>query len=124
MRTREIQVQNEEIQAQNEEISAQSEEIMRINENLEEMVQERTGELEKKNKALEEYAFINAHKLRSPVATILGLLNLISKTKLDPEALEINRRLQHTADELDCVVRSITKAIERADRKIPKVKDD
>lgn len=124
MRTREIQVQNEEIQAQNEEISAQSEEIMRINENLEDMVQERTRELERKNKVLEEYAFINAHKLRSPVATILGLLNLISKTKLDDEALEINRRLQLTADELDNIVRSITKTIERADRKIPKVKDD
>lgn len=124
LRTREIQQQNEEIQTQNEEISAQSEEILRINENLEDMVQERTRELEKKNKALEEYAFINAHKLRSPVATILGLLNLISKTRLDDEGNEITRRLHHTAEELDCIVSSITKAIERADRKIPKLKDD
>ena len=124
MRTREIQLQNEEIQVQNEEISAQSEEILRINENLEEMVQNRTRELERKNKALEEYAFINAHKLRSPVATILGLINLISKTKLDHEGSEINRRLHQTADELDSVVSAITKAIERGDRKIPKMKDE
>jgi ligand-binding sensor domain-containing protein len=124
MRTREIQLQTEEIQVQNEEISAQSEEILRINENLEEMVQNRTRELERKNKALEEYAFINAHKLRSPVATILGLINLISKTKLDHEGAEINRRLHKTADELDSVVTAITKAIERGDRKIPKMKDD
>ena len=124
MRTREIQLQNEEIQVQNEEISAQSEEILRINENLEEMVQNRTRELERKNKALEEYAFINAHKLRSPVATILGLINLISKTKLDHEGAEINRRLHQTADELDNVVSAITKAIERGDRKIPRIKDE
>ena len=124
LRTREIQMQNEEIQTQNEEISAQSEEILRINENLEEMVQERTRELERKNKALEEYAFINAHKLRSPVATILGLINLFSKIKLSDEGLEINKRLQQTADELDTVVSSITKAIERGNRKIPKLKDD
>jgi light-regulated signal transduction histidine kinase (bacteriophytochrome) len=117
-------MQKEEIQVQNEEISAQSEEILRINENLEEMVQERTRELERKNRALEEYAFINAHKLRSPVATILGLINLISKTKLDHEGTEINRRLQNTADELDGIVTSITKAIERGERKIPKVKND
>lgn len=123
LRTREIQQQSDEIQTQNEEISAQSEEILRINENLEEIVQERTRDLERKNKALEEYAFINAHKLRSPVATILGLINLISKTKLDAEGNEINRRLQNTADELDNVVTSITKAIERSERKIPKVKD-
>lgn len=124
MRTREIQLQNEEIQVQNEEISAQSEEILRINENLEEMVQDRTRELERKNKALEEYAFINAHKLRSPVATILGLINLISKTKLDHEGVEINRRLQDTAGELDGIVSAITKAIERGDKKIPKLKDE
>ncbi len=124
MRTREIQLQNEEIQVQNEEISAQSEEILRINENLEDIVQERTRELERKNKALEEYAFINAHKLRSPVATILGLINLFSKTRLDHEGVEINRRLQDTAEELDGIVSAITKAIERGDKKIPRLKDE
>ena len=124
LRTREIQQQSDEIQTQNEEISAQSEEILRINENLEEIVQERTRDLERKNKALEEYAFINGHKLRGPVATILGLINLFSKTKLDAEGKEINRRLQNTADELDGIVSSITKAIERSEKRIPKVKDD
>ena len=124
LRTKEIQQQSDEIQTQNEEISAQSEEILRINENLEEIVQERTRDLERKNKALEEYAFINGHKLRSPVATILGLINLFSKAKLDAEGMEINRRLQNTADELDSVVSSITKAIERSERKIPKIRGD
>jgi light-regulated signal transduction histidine kinase (bacteriophytochrome) len=117
-------MQNEEIQAQNEEISAQSEEILGINENLEHMVRERTAELERKNKALEEYAFITAHKLRSPVATILGLLNLLPKTNCNIEREEINRRLQHTADELDSIVSTITKAIERGFRKAPRRKDE
>jgi ligand-binding sensor domain-containing protein len=117
-RTREIQKKTEEIQAQNEEIMAQAEEIKGINENLEALVMQRTAELEKKNLALEEYAFINAHKLRSPVASILGLVHLISKTKLDPEAKEINEHLQQSAEELDKVVSSITKAIERGDKLI------
>ena len=124
IRTMEIQRQTEEIMTQNEEISAQSEEISVINENLENLVKERTQEIERKNKVLEEYAFINAHKLRSPVATILGLINLFSKTKLDAEGIEINKRLQHTANELDDIVRSITKAIERGERKKPKQKND
>jgi ligand-binding sensor domain-containing protein len=117
-RTREIQRKTEEIQAQNEEIMAQAEEIKGINENLESMVKQRTAELEKKNLALEEYAFINAHKLRSPVASILGLVNLLSKTKLDPEAKEINTHLEQSAEELDKIVSSITKAIERGDKTI------
>jgi signal transduction histidine kinase len=118
-RTLEVQRQNDEIQAQNEEIMAQAEEIKGINENLELLVQERTTELERKNKALEEYAFINAHKLRSPVASILGLINLISKTHLDDDGKEINKRLKQSAEELDDIVRSITKAIEKGEKQIP-----
>jgi light-regulated signal transduction histidine kinase (bacteriophytochrome) len=115
-RTLEIQRNSEEIQAQNEEIMAQAEEIKGINENLEMLVRERTAELERKNKALAEYAFINAHKLRSPVASILGLVNLLNKSELNDECKVINRHLLNSADELDDIVRSITKAIERGDK--------
>ena len=115
-RTAEIQRQHDEIRAQNDIIISQAEEIKGINENLEMLVHDRTAELERKNKALEEYAFINAHKLRSPVASILGLVHLIGKTSLDDEGKEISRRLSQSADELDDIVRSITKAIERGDK--------
>ena len=115
-RTMEVQRQNDEIQAQSEEIMAQTEEIKGINENLESIVHARTSELERKNKALEEYAFINAHKLRSPVASILGLVHLISKTQLDDEGREIAKRLRQSADELDDIVRSITRAIEKGEQ--------
>ena len=64
------------MEAQAEKLQAQAEEI---NDHLEELVKSRTIELEKKNKALEEYAFINAQKLRSPLATILGLVNLMKR---------------------------------------------
>jgi ligand-binding sensor domain-containing protein len=116
-RTKEIQTKTEEIQAQNEEIMAQAEEIQGINENLEMLVKQRTAELEKKNQALEEYAFINAHKLRGPVASILGLLNILSKCNPEDDTKVIREHLYHSAAKLDGVVRSITKAIEKADNK-------
>lgn len=116
-RTKEIQIKTEEIQAQNDEIMAQAEEIQGINENLEMLVKQRTAELEGKNQALEEYAFINAHKLRGPVASILGLLNLLEKNNPEDEIRVIRTHLQHSAEKLDAVVRSITAAIEKADRK-------
>jgi signal transduction histidine kinase len=112
----EIRLQNEEIKAQNQEIQAQGEEIRGINENLEGIVRSRTAELEKKNQALEEYAFINAHKLRSPVASILGLINLMNKVPLNEEGRNIQEHLQISADRLDEIVSSITKAIERGDK--------
>ncbi|HZI25468.1 MAG TPA: hypothetical protein VFD46_10335 [Chryseolinea sp.] len=111
-----LQESNEEIQAQNEEIISQGEEIRVINENLEKIVLERTKELEKKNKALEEYAFINAHKLRSPVASILGLVNLLKKTSLDEEAKSIMPHLLDSTGKLDDIVSDITKTIERGER--------
>jgi signal transduction histidine kinase len=110
-----LQLSNQEILEQNEEIQAQAKNIQKINNNLEHIVHLRTIDLEKKNKALEEYAFINAHKLRSPVASILGLVNLISKTNLDDEGQIILSHLEQSTVQLDTIVGSITKTIERAD---------
>lgn len=103
------------LRASNDEIKAQAAEIKRINENLEAIVHERTAALERKNKALEEYAFINAHKLRSPVASILGLVNLLTKLDLGKDAKSINDHLKDSAEKLDEIVGDITKAIERGD---------
>jgi hypothetical protein len=105
-----------EILKKNEEIQAQTEEIKAINESLEKRVAERTFELERKNKALEDYAFINAHNLRSPVASILGLINLLQHVKSEKEAEEIREHMKVSAERLDEVVRTITESIERSDQ--------
>jgi signal transduction histidine kinase len=107
------------LQASNEEIQAQDEEIKRMNENLEELVHERMKELEKKNAALEEYAFITAHKLRSPVASIMGLTNLIRKIpaiQSNEEAKVVCEHLEDSTQKLNNIVRSITVAIEKGDK--------
>ena len=115
-RTLELQKQSDEIQTQNEKIQSQTEEIQEINDNLELLVKERTAALEKKNKAAEESAFIIAHELRAPVASILGLINLVSKCELNGEAKTIVNHLEGSADRLNTVVRDITRAIERGDK--------
>ncbi len=108
-----LQLSNEQIQNQNDELKRQKEIIDRINENLESLVKERTHELEKKNVALEEYAFINAHNLRAPVASILGLINLMNRIDHDDESKKLVEHLRTSASKLDEVVNSITRAIER-----------
>ena len=72
--------------------------------------------LERKNKASEESAFIIAHELRAPVASVLGLINLISKCELNDDAKTIVEHMTDSAEKLEVVVRNITKAIERGDR--------
>ncbi|HLZ17796.1 MAG TPA: histidine kinase dimerization/phospho-acceptor domain-containing protein, partial [Cyclobacteriaceae bacterium] len=108
------------IESKTHEIQAQAEEIKGINENLETLVRERTIELERKNKAIEEYAFINAHELRAPVASILGLIHLMQKLELNNDEKVYLEHLQQSAKKLDAVVGSITEAIERGDFKLPR----
>lgn len=104
------------LQQSNNEIQTQAEEIKMINENLEHLVKQRTLELEKKNAALEEAAFINAHKLRSPVASILGLTNLLIKTELTPESKVITEHLDGSVKKLDEIVSSISRTIEESEK--------
>jgi signal transduction histidine kinase len=103
------------LKTSNEAIRIQAEQIKTINENLERVVQERTAELMKKNQALEEYAFINAHKLRAPVASILGLIPIIRSIPLDEEGKNVVSHLEISTQKLEAIVSSITKAIERGD---------
>jgi signal transduction histidine kinase len=110
-----VEERTQEIQKKNEEIQSQAEEINGINENLEMLVKQRTAELEKKNNALEESAFIIAHELRAPVASVLGLINLISRAKLDEEGKAIVHHMKDSAEKLNAIVRAITTAIERGD---------
>jgi signal transduction histidine kinase len=108
-----VQERTLEIKRKNEEIQAQAKEISSINQNLEGLVKERTHQLEAKNKALEEYAFINAHELRAPVASILGLINLMKSIELKDDEKIYLKHLETSAERLDSVVREIGRAIEK-----------
>ncbi|MBL7841965.1 MAG: hypothetical protein JNJ75_17590 [Cyclobacteriaceae bacterium] len=82
---------------------------------LEEKVQERTRELTLRNNQLSEYAFINAHKLRAPLARILGLTELMAREEHSQEIIRLNRLLKNESESLDLIIRSISEAI-REDR--------
>jgi hypothetical protein len=63
-----------------------------------------------KNKKLTEIAFLQSHMVRRPVASVLGLANLINyENPADPINLEIIPRLQTAAKELDAVIVKVVK---------------
>jgi signal transduction histidine kinase len=92
-------------------------EIERINGNLEALVKKRTAELETKNAALEEAAFINAHKLRAPVASILGLANLLKRELVSEDGKTLLHHLESSTQKLDEIVTQINITLEKSDRK-------
>lgn len=80
-----LQESKEEVMAQNEELQLYQEEIKGLNDSLEQLVGEKSTELAQRNHQLTEYAFFNAHGLRAPVATILGLYEVL---RLSPDPAE------------------------------------
>ncbi|NJN25898.1 MAG: PAS domain-containing protein [Cyclobacteriaceae bacterium] len=104
--------QRQEIEHINEELKQSNEEIRNINQNLENRVKERTQYLEAQNKQLSEYAYINAHLLRGPMCSILGLVNLMATSKPN-DAEPLIFHMQKSSQELRAVVDKISKAIEK-----------
>jgi tetratricopeptide (TPR) repeat protein len=60
----------------NQKITEQKENLNQINHHLEEIIDERTKDLQVKNKKLADYSLHLSHQIRGPIATLKGLLNL------------------------------------------------
>lgn len=109
---RSLEVKNVELMEANDEILIQAEKIKDINDNLEYLVKKRTQELEKRNQQLEEYAHLNAHQLRAPICTTLGLYNLLENPEIRNEEIPIIlTKLKDTIKDLNRVTKEVTKVI-------------
>lgn len=109
---RKVQERTKEILTQHDEIKRQNSEIRNLNINLEKIVEERTRKIEIQNKKLIEYANFNAHQLRAPIARVLGLLEL---ARMNDEELTMDvllDMLKGEIDDLDRIVRSMSRALE------------
>lgn len=106
---------NEEIESQANQLYTLNKHLHQLNTSLENRIKERTSILEKQNKVLAEYAFFNAHRLRAPVASILGLLNLIDQLKLSKEDSIIIEHLKTSGKELDNIIYELSKNLEQED---------
>jgi hypothetical protein len=100
-----------EIETQNEELIQSQENLFQLNNHLEQIVQERTEEIEKKNERLIRYAYSNAHHLRGPVARVLGLIHL-SKLENSLDYPFLFQKIEEQTKEIDEVVKSINKELE------------
>jgi signal transduction histidine kinase len=116
---KELQKTIAELQTSEEELKASQEELTLINENLNGLVQERTLTIIDQNKKLVNHAFINAHKVRSPLARIQGLVNLLSYEgdQLNDNAKEIQRLLEESSTELDAILREVRINLDGAEYK-------
>jgi len=108
-----ILFQKEAIESQAIALLKLNEELQILNTTLEKRIVERTTQLTLQNQRLSEYTFINAHKLRAPVASILGLINLLNQVS-EHERDMVLRHLKTCSEELDHVIHEVSKDLEAA----------
>lgn len=102
-----IQEKNEEILSQADELQSVNDAMKRINIDLEAMVEERTREVRMQNEKLIEYAYFNAHKVRGPLARIMGLVNVLDLEEHNNSVRLFTEKMRDSALELDDVIREI-----------------
>jgi signal transduction histidine kinase len=102
---------NAKIQDQHNKLLKSYEKMTYINEILEEKVKDKTFRIEAKNNQLSEIAFANAHKVRGPLARILGLLHLI---EIDPsKKQDYLAKINTEALDMDEIIRVVGRSIEK-----------
>jgi K+-sensing histidine kinase KdpD len=133
LRTEEIATQNEEILANLEFISErnqQLEEAKKIieeknriietrNQSLGQEVEKKSGSLRESNRELikninqlEQFSYTVSHNLRSPVARLIGLSNILHHAKNPEETKDIMGKITDSAHELDLVMKDLVRTIE------------
>ena len=84
-------------------------ELEHRNMNLKDML----NDMKSRNQKLAEYAFINSHLLRAPLARILGLAELVSKEVILSEHQELLDNFRTSAEELDTIVTKINEILDQ-----------
>lgn len=114
-----LSIQRDEIEAKNEELKAQSQElkekndlINKINESLEQRVNERTKELHKAINELDTFLYRASHDIRRPITTILGVDNLARLTVRDEQARMLISNIAKTASHMDRMLYKLNMAYE------------
>lgn len=90
---------NAQLTSLNAEVSRQKDNLDRINHHLEEIIDERTQDLQTKNKKLSEYSSYLSHQIRGPIATLKGLLNLEKEGLVDQQ--ECIRMMNKSVTDID-----------------------
>lgn len=136
----EIESQNEELKQQQEELKASNEHLTHQNEemskqkrlieaqkvraeilvkSLEKEVSKHTYKLQtmlddmtKQNEDLKQFSYIISHNIRSPIAQLLGLVNIFDKQNMhNPFNQEVLNRIEDSSKNLDTVIRDLTQII-------------
>lgn len=94
------------LQRQQQSLMKANDEIKRMNENLEELVSERTKLLINANREMDIFLYRASHDLRTPICSIMGLCNIAMYSD-NSELPELVRRMSSTAVRMDRMLKKL-----------------
>ena len=113
-RTVELTNANNELLSLNEELKSSNESIKELNENLERMVKERTDKINDQLSQLSNYAHMNSHDVRAPLARMVGLMQLIKHKEIPADQkTELVDMLYDASNELDTLIKKMNLLLEK-----------
>ncbi len=109
LQKKEVETQRDKIRKQNTELEATNKKISDFNSNLEEIVSQRTSDLNRTLQKLNQHQFNLAHKIRVPIASLLGIVNLVQKESLSSKDNKaVFAMLQQSAKKIDEIIHDLT----------------
>ena len=101
------------LEQQKAELTLANRKIEQYNEQLESAVEERTRVLADQNQQLEQFSFVTAHNLRSPVARVMALVNLLQSDVGSGQGKgEILKKLSQSALDMDTIIKDLGTILE------------
>ena len=103
------------LKGQRDQIQQQKDAIVAAQEQMTQLLDAHTKRLQEQSQDIMKYAYLNAHKTRSPLARILGLVNLAKHEDLDEEDKRryYFEEIHTNAKELDETLREINEVLNK-----------
>lgn len=102
---------SETLAGQTHQLNEKQAELNAIKDKLEAIATTKVREVKTKARVLEDYAFINGHQVRAPLARVLGLIHLIELETPHHERSEAFGRIKAEAEKMDAIVQRINEVI-------------
>lgn len=102
---------SETLAGQTHQLNEKQAELNAIKDNLEAIATTKVREVKTKARVLDEYAFINGHQVRGPLARVLGLIRLIELETPQHERSEAFGRIKAEAEKMDAIIQRINEII-------------